>query len=149
MYNYNEIRNTIKANPICFVYKVNPKKEFELIIKSNKKSDAKKQLKKKYKETDDSFYLIIKLSFHKGTGFLQGGPLKAAVSVYKFKDGKLSNQGNNKVYSSMGGPVWFGKEFLEKYNWNAKYLDTIIKKVINGKVKLCLIANTSYEVYFK
>jgi len=149
MYEYNNIRNTIKANPVCFVYKINQKKEFDLIIKSNKKSDAKNQLKKKFKQSDNSFYLIIKLSFHKGTGFLQGGPLKAAVSVYKFKDDKLSNQGNNKPYSKIAGPVWFGKEFLEKYNWNNKYLDTIVKKLVNGKVELSLIANTSYEVYFK
>ena len=148
MYDYNDIRTNIKSNPICFVFKINKNKEFDLIIKSDSKSEAKKILKKKASE-EDVFYLIIKLTFHKGTGWLQGGSLKAGISAYKFNDDKLTNLGNTKPYSKMVGPVWFGKEFLEKNNWNNKYLDVIVKKLVNGKVQLSLISEKNYEVYFK
>jgi hypothetical protein len=149
MYDYTDIRANIKSNPICFVFKINKNKEFDLIIKSDGKSEAKKILKKKESYKENIFYLIIKLTFHKGTGWLQGGPLKAGVSVYKFNDDKLTNLGNTKPYSKMVGPVWFSKEFLEKNNWNNKYLDIIVKKLVNGKVQLSLISEKNYEVYFK
>ena len=149
MYDYTDIRANIKSNPICFVFKINKNKEFDLIIKSDGKSEAKKILKKKESYKENIFYLIIKLTFHKGTGWLQGGPLKAGVSVYKFNDDKLTNLGNTKPYSKMAGPVWFSKEFLEKNNWNHKYLDIIVKKLVNGKVQLSLISEKNYEVYFK
>ena len=57
--------------------------------------------------------------------------------------------GNTSPYHNMSGSVWFSKSFLEKYNWNSKYLDTIVKKVINGKVELSLLGKTNYEVEFK
>ena len=149
MYDYTDIRANIKSNPICFVFKINKNKEFDLIIKSDGKSEAKKILKKKESYKENIFYLIIKLTFHKGTGWLQGGSLKAGVSAYKFNDDKLTNLGNSKPYSKMVGPVWFSKEFLEKNNWNNKYLDIIVKKLVNGKVQLSLISEKNYEVYFK
>jgi hypothetical protein len=149
MYDYTDIRANIKSNPICFVFKINKNKEFDLIIKSDGKSEAKKILKKKESYKENIFYLIIKLTFHKGTGWLQGGSLKAGVSAYKFNDDKLTNLGNSKPYSKMVGPVWFSKDFLEKNNWNNKYLDIIVKKLVNGKVQLSLISEKNYEVYFK
>ena len=144
MYNYIDIRDNIKLNPICFIYKIN-KKEFKLIINTNGKKDAKDKIYKTKDYNEDYYYIIIKLTFHTNDMLY----LKASLDIYKFNNNIFKNMGNTSPYHNMSGPVWFSKKFLEKYNWNNKYLDNIVKKVINGKVELSLIGTTKYEIEFK
>ena len=101
---------------------------------------------------DKYFFIIIKLTFHRGpeyNKFLQPGKIKATLYTYKYIDNILTNIADIKPYSYMSGPIWFSKEFLEKYNWKSNYLDNIIKKVVNRKVELNLISATQYEVNVK
>ena len=58
MYDYKDIRDNIKLNPICFVYKIN-KKEFKLIINTDGKKDAKDKIYKTKDYNEEYFYIII------------------------------------------------------------------------------------------
>lgn len=150
MYEYNDIRIKLKSEPLCFIYKINSKNEFKLLSKANSKREAKDILRNN--NTDKFFFIIIKLTFHRGSGednFLQPGKMKANLYTYKFIDNVLTNVADVKPYMYMNGPVWFSKGFLEKNNWKNSYLDNIIKKVINRKVELNLISATLYEVNVK
>ena len=142
MHDYNEIRKELKSKPRTYIFTY----EGKYLFNSDDKKDTKSKLKK-YDEGQVFFF--IKLSFHTGIKWLQGGTLKTDVSVFKLKDGRLENQGNNKPYSRMSGPVWFSKTFLEKYGWNNNYFDKIIKKLVSDKLHLSLISATTYEVSVK
>jgi hypothetical protein len=139
----SDIKEKIKLNPVVYVYKIE-KKEFKLIFNTDSKKEAKEQI---YKMKDyKCVFAIIKLTFHNDDKLY----LKASLDFYKLNNKNvLENLGNTEPYSNMSGPVWFSKKFLEKYNWNNKYLDNIVKKVIGGKVELSLIGKTYYEVEFK
>jgi hypothetical protein len=156
MYIYNNIRDELKSNPVCFIYKINQNNDFVLINKANSKRESKEILKNVSINKDKYFFIIIKLTFHRGPNdssskmsFLQPGKVKANLYTYKFINNVLTNIADIKPYSYMSGPIWFSKAFLEKYNWSYKYLDNIIKKVIDQKVKLSLISATLYEVNIK
>ena len=109
------------------------------------KKNAKDELYKMKNYNDKIFYIIIKLTFHNNESLT----MKASLDIYKFDNEILKNMGNVDPYHNMSGSVWFSKKFLEKYNWNNRYLDTIVKKVITGKVELSLVGTTKYEVDFK
>ena len=145
MYNYSEIRDYIKSKSICFIYKINSKNEFKFISNADGKKDAKDKIYKAKDYSDKNFFIVIKLTFHSNENTI----MKASLDIYKFNNDVLKNMGNTSPYHNMSGSVWFSKSFLEKYNWNSKYLDTIVKKVINGKVELSLLGKTNYEVEFK
>jgi hypothetical protein len=152
----SEIKKEIKSKPICFVYQIKSKK-FKLVIKADKKSEAKKDLlnlinKKKIKP--DDYFILMKLTFHSGTRFGQAGVLAAVLSVYKVEDGILKNMMNVKdekydyVGRNMIGPVWFKKYWLEENGWSYKYLDNIVNRLITGKANIIKIAPTSYNAEF-
>ena len=45
MYIYNNIRDELKSNPVCFIYKINQNNDFVLINKANSKRESKEILK--------------------------------------------------------------------------------------------------------
>jgi hypothetical protein len=148
MHDYNEIRKELKSKQRTYIFTYEGKYLFNSDDKNTFKveKETKKQL---LKYDEGQVFFFIKLSFHTGTRFLQAGTLKADVTVFKIKNGKIVNQGDVKPYSRMQGPVWFSKTFLEKYGWNNNYFDKIIKKLVSDKLHLSLISATTYEVSVK
>lgn len=157
MFTLTEIKKEIKNNPICLIYHIKSKK-YKIVVKADKKSEAKNELIKlinKKKIKNDGYFLLLKLTFHTGTSFGQGGVLSAVLSAYGIENGILKNVNNidNKDFWQVGlnmvGPVWFKKKWLEDFGWSYKYLDNIIEKLIMGKAKINKIGATIYNVEFR
>jgi hypothetical protein len=154
MFDYQEIKKNIKSEKVCFVYEINlNNNKFALILKSNNKSGAKNKLRQiTPKNSNDYFYIILKLTFHTGTKFGQGGVIAAVLSSYLLENNVLKNILNindkkyNYIKDNIIGPVWFTKNFIEKNGWNYNYLDNIIQKLISKKVNIKGV--TLYHVKF-
>ena len=145
MYKLTEIKEQIKKKPICYVYKISSPTDFKLVFKTDGKNESKQKIKEKYgnkqlNETD--YFIIVKITFHTGTKFYQGGPIAANFDAYTFINKKLINIKKTDIKNFMLiqkniiGIVWFDKTFIEKKGWTNNYLDNIIQKLIKGKTKL-------------
>jgi hypothetical protein len=150
MYVYEEIRDGLKKNRYV-IYKVEKNKP-EFAFKFNgKKSELKEKITKKYlkKNKPELFFVCFKFGFHTGTKQFQGGPVKVRLSSFIFHDNELVN--GYKHYDMCKRfmyDVWFPKKFLEESGWNDNYLEKIITKLLNGKVKMYPLLVTTY-VQFK
>ncbi len=156
MFELAEIKEQIKKKNVCWVWKVSGPTDYKLILKTNGKNEAYKQIKTKYTELeklDPNVYFIIgKITFHSGEKFGQAGPIAFNLNVVAFSDGKLFNviKSSNQKYThlkKLKGVIWFDKTYLEKNGWSNNYLDNIIKKLIKGNINI--MQRMIYHVKFK
>lgn len=156
MFELAEIKEQIKAKNICWTWKISSPTDWKLILKTNGKNEAYKQIKAKYKEPEklDSnvYFLIGKITFHSGKKFAQAGPIAFNLNVVTFSNGKLLNVINSAEtkYShlkKLKGVIWFDKTYLEKNGWSNNYLTNIIKKLIKGDINI--MQRMVYHVKFK
>jgi hypothetical protein len=122
-----QIKPEIKKNPAIYWYNNNGK----LLLSGNSKSQTKEKIKKiKY----EGLLYRLHITFHTGTKGGQGGPVAVRVAVFdkKNKQVKRTYEGDN---YQKNGVVWFDKNMLEIRGWNNKYLDLIIYKLKNNKLK--------------
>ncbi len=146
MFELAEIKEQIKAKNICWTWKVSSRTDYKLILKTDGKNEAYKQIKAKYTEPEkldpDVYFLIGKITFHSGKKINQGGPVALNLNVVAFSDGKLSNIIKltdlkfDSIKKTQIGIVWFDKIHLEKKGWSNKYLDNIVKKLIKRKTNI-------------
>ena len=137
MYNYDELKKELRNKNRAFVYHINPKKDVSLIIKAKDKKEAKSKLQNKLKKKKEmpGYFLFLRITFHTGTKFAQGGKLAVLVTPYQYINNKLVKN-TSKDFFFLTGPVWFGDGFLEEEGWSYEYLDNIVKLLAKGKVKL-------------
>jgi hypothetical protein len=150
MYIYENIRDELKKYK--YVIYIVENNKFELAFKFNgSKSELKEQITKKYlkKNKPDMFFVCFKFSFHTGTKPLQGGPLAVTLSTFLFIDDDLVDayKYNDKCKRFMN-QVWFQKKYLEDFGWKDNYLEKIIGKLLDGKVKLYPLVTNIFNVKF-
>ncbi len=115
----SDIKNEIKkSKKTVFWYNENSKE----IIVGDSKSKTKNKIKS-IKYTGKLFRLSI--SFHKGTGLTQGGPIAVKVNEYYKENDKIK-----KIPGWKNGYIWFNREWLEINGWKQRYLDIIIEKML-------------------
>jgi hypothetical protein len=156
MFELAEIKEQIKKKNVCWGWKVSGPTDYKLILKTNGKNEAYKQIKAKYTEPKkmdpDVYFIIGKITFHSGKKFGQAGPIAFNLDVVAFSDGKLFNviKSSNTKYThlkKLKGVIWFDKIYLEKNGWSNNYLDNIIKKLIKGNINI--MQRMIYHVKFK
>lgn len=156
MFELAEIKEQIKAKNICWVWKVSSQTDYKLILSTDGKNLAYKQIKAKYTEPEklepNVYFLIGKITFHSGKKFGQAGPIAFNLNVVTFSNGKLFNviKSSDPKYShlkNLKGVIWFDKTYLEKNGWSDNYLDNIIKKLIKGNINV--MQRMVYHVKFK
>jgi len=148
MFKYEDIRDELKKYKyIIYIIKNN---KYELVLKFvGTKNELVKKIGKKYKNIGDSYFICFKFGFHTGTKPLQGGPLSVTISTFIFVNDELKNGFTyDKKFKQASGKVWFQRKFLERNGWSDKYLETMITKLITGKVILMPLVVNMYNVEF-
>lgn len=129
--NLKNIKKTICDNRIYwFNFKGNK------IVVNSSKNNSKKILLKKLKKSKD--LLRLEITFHKGNGVFQGGPIKLNFKTFFYdKDFKKLKK---KLISGKNGPIWIDYHWLKLNNINSKKkLNSLIKKLVIKILKKNLI----------
>ena len=146
MYNLCDVKKSIKSNPRCFIYRVLPNNNFNLIGETNGKNDAKEFISSNY-DDDKEFFIVAKIVFHTAKKFGQAGPFAVHFDLYKITNNKLVNLKYEKSkLNRMKGAIWFSLKFIEKKGWSNKYIDNIISKLLNSNI--VLMPEMLYHVEF-
>jgi len=100
------------------------------ILIDSSKTKSKKRILKKFKKK--SINLIrLEISFHKGTGNFQGGPIKI-----NFRTFHIYKKLYRKHIAGLNGPIWIDNHWLKLNNINKKSLfNRLIKKIIKTVLK--------------
>lgn len=118
MFDYNNIKANIKnSNKLIYWYD----KKGNLLLTDLKKKESKDKIKK---INYDGLLYRLNITFHNESNYGQGGPLAVNCNVFSKKDQNISKIVNNK-----NGIIYFEKDWLERKNWNEKWLDIIAKKL--------------------
>jgi len=126
MFDYTTIKTAIKdSGKIIYWYDKNGK----LLLTDNKKKVSKNKIKK-LNYTGILFRLSI--SFHRGDIYGQGGQLAVKSVLFEKENNQVKRMASKK-----NGFIWFEKSWLEKKNWQEKWLDLIVKKLM-GKFEFGL-----------
>jgi hypothetical protein len=150
MFDFEDVKQDIKSKPFCFVYQVKDINNFKLIAETTGKNESREIIKNA--NNHNGFFIVAKITFHTGKRFGQAGPIAVNLDVYKFVDNKLMNIGRDDIDNNypeinrIKGIVWFDKYFIEKKGWSRKYIDNIIKKLLNSNIKL--MQKMLYKIYF-
>ena len=156
-FNYDEIKEELKKHKYI-VFKIDqPSNKYKKILSiSETKKNIINLLETKYenysiKKKTSMFFILIKFSFHTGTKMLQGGPLSITISTLVFHEGstRLTNGFNyGNIYSYVSCKLWFPKKYLEINGWKNEYLDNILNKLLNKKVKVPRLGINTYNTLF-
>ena len=142
MYIYEDIRDELKKYKYV-IYKIK-NNEYNLALKfKGTKNELFEKIEKKYKNTNNDYYVCFKFGFHTGTKPLQGGPLSITISTFEILNGKT------KTSKQINGKVWFQKKYIEKFGWSDKNFDIMLKKLTTNKVKLNPLVVNMFNVYFE
>ena len=129
--NLKNLKNIIENNRIYW-FNFNGNK---LVVNASK-NESKKILIKKLKKSKD--LLRLEITFHKGNGVFQGGPIKLNFKTFFYN--KDLNKLQKKIISGKNGPVWIDYHWLKLNNINTKKkFNSFIKKIINKVLKKNLI----------
>jgi len=124
---YLKIKKSIKEGPLVYWYD----DKGELLLKGKSKNETKKQVKKLSYE---GILFRLNITFHTGKKGFQGGPIAVRVKVFEKKGNKLTHKIKGDFYQ-MNGKVWFLLNFILTSKWRERYLDIIILKLLEGKLK--------------
>jgi hypothetical protein len=124
---YLKIKNSIKEGPLVYWYD----DKGELLLKGKSKNETKKQIKKL---NYDGFLFRLNITFHTGKKGGQGGPIAVRVKLFEKKGNKLTHKYKGD-YTYMNGRVWFLLKFILTSKWRERYIDIIILKLLEGKLK--------------
>lgn len=148
---YEIIRDELKKYKFV-VYIVFKNKSIKYAFRFNgNRKELIKEITKQYlnKNEEGMFFVIFKFSFHTGTKVLQGGPLALTLSTLIFIDNELVNgYSHNPLCPRFMYKVWFQKKYLIDNGWDDKYLNNIIKKLLDGKAKLYPGLTNLYNINF-
>jgi len=125
-FDYNNIKNEIK-NSGKLIYWYN--EDGHLILNDSKKKESKNKIKK---INYNGILYRLNITFHRGDKYGQGGPLAVKCKLFNKEHKTITKIDNNK-----NGIIYFEKDWLERKNWNKKWLDIIVKK-LNGKFEFKL-----------
>jgi hypothetical protein len=149
-YNIEILKDKIKDDYKYYTYKIE-NKNIKLIFKSLSINDTKDEIKEKYLDNSNNWFIVCKISTHRGIGFNQGGPVCLTSNIYIINNNKLINpvRHNNDEYEKyyyMTGQIWFTEKYLEKNGWTIEYINDIVNKLVLGKKKISKKETTIYSL---
>jgi hypothetical protein len=122
-----------------YFYEINKlTKKYKLIYKSNSKTEGKNFIK----NTQDNFYMLLKIKNR------NNGEVDVITVIYNFNENNKLKRETENNYLDMVGKINFSKKYLEKNKWTDKYLDNIVKKLVNKEVVIFKLGGNKYNVDF-
>lgn len=146
MYSIDDIKNEIDDNAKMFFFLVKDKKA-TLIAKGNDEDEAMVALSEKIAAKPEKYIgeelMGVKISLKVEGEFLIFGLIAVQLTNYVIKSAKKIKM---KLIDGKYGTVWFTEKWLIYNGWDKKYLLEIVKKVVEGKVKLSAVSPNIYSM---
>ena len=121
--NYKDIKNTIKKSN-KLVYWLDEKGSIILI--DSDKNISKSKIKSMNKIS--GLFYRFNLTFHTGKNIGQGGPLAINIRLFNKIDNNIT-----RVSGYKNGIIWFPKNYLERRDWQDKYIDMTFNIITRPK----------------